>query len=343
MKFIGLILLLSFSACHKSRQVKNLPQAITNNAVALVEAQNGLELYSFNGLASGKTWKNIHNLGFVYKNNHWSEIAMPDSSKPVLASTAVSVGSTVYMIGGYTVDAQMEEKSVTSIYALDTQSQKWRLATNMPIAVDDTVALVYAHRYIYLISGWHDTDNVSAVQVYDTQASLWFNATNYPAPAVFGHAGGIVGNEMVICDGVKVVVKDKSRDFVASPICLKGVIDEKAKEKIAWVEIPHHSQSAYYRMAATGDKAHNRIVFAGGSDNPYNFDGIGYNGVPSSASSSVRIFDLNKDGWQVLDDFVPKNMDHRAMLTADGWFYIIGGMDSKQNVSDQILKFKLQQ
>jgi hypothetical protein len=342
MKFFILTLLLSLNACHKNRQIKNLPQAITNNAVTLVDTQNGLELYSFNGLSSGKTWKDIRNVGFVYKNNHWSEISMPESSKPVLASTAVSIGSIIYMIGGYTVDAHMEEKSVASIYALNTQTQEWRLVTNMPIAVDDTVALVYANRYIYLISGWHDTDNVSAIQVYDSQDNKWFNATDYPAPAVFGQAGGIVGNQMIICDGVKVVVKEKGRDFIASPVCLKGVIDVDAPQNIHWSEIPHHSQTAYYRMAATGDKVHNRIVFAGGSDNPYNYNGVGYDGVPSEASNHVFIYDFNESIWKKNTINIQATMDHRSMLTDGFNFYIVGGMNSQQQVLSHVQKFKIE-
>ena len=341
MKVTVLILLLYLNACHKPTQVKNLPQAVTNNAVTFIQSQKGLEFYSFNGLASGKTWKDIHKLGYVYKNNHWSKIKMPDLSKPVLASTAVSIGTTVYMIGGYTVDANSEEKSVSAIYALNTQTQTWRLATHMPIPVDDTVALVYANRYIYLISGWHDTDNVSGVQVYDTQLKHWFKATDYPAPAVFGHSGGIVGNQMIICDGVKVVVKDKSRDFISSPVCLKGAIDEKTPEKIAWEEIPHHTQIAYYRMAATGDKLSNRVVFAGGSDNPYNYNGIGYDSVPSLASNHVFIYDFNTNKWVKNSIKIQATMDHRSLLT-DGYdFYILGGMDSQQHVLSNVQKFSI--
>ena len=39
----------------------------------------------------------------------------------------------------------------------------------MPVPVDDSVALSYKERYIYLISGWHNDGNVNLVQVYDTK------------------------------------------------------------------------------------------------------------------------------------------------------------------------------
>lgn len=341
MKYSIIFVLSLLCACHKINHIPDLPHAVTNNAVAMVSNHGNIKIYSMNGLAAGKTWQDIHNIGYLFENNTWSELKMPETSKPVLASTAVTIGSDIYMIGGYTVAANNEEKSVSTIYKLDNKTQSWHLATHMPIAVDDTVALVYADRYIYLISGWHDTDNVKDVQVFDSQNNLWFKATEYPAAAVFGHSGGIVDNQMIICDGVKVQVKGKNRNFVPSPVCLKGVIDEKAPQNIKWMNLPHHSHTAYYRMAASGDKSHNRVVFAGGSDNPYNYNGIGYNNIPSKASDLVFVFDLKSNNWVNNSIKIQATMDHRSLLTDGSSYYIVGGMDSQQQVSSKVQRFKL--
>ena len=345
---ISLILfILLISACNKSHRthsaINKLPQAVTNNAVALVNQENGLELYSFNGLSSGKTWQDINNTGYRYSKNKWQQLNMPETSQKVLASTAVSIGTKVYLIGGYTVDANKQEKSMPEIFVLDTLSQKWSTATTMPVPVDDTVALVYANRYIYLISGWHDDDNVSLVQVYDTQDDSWFNASDYPAPAVFGHAGGIVKNQMIVCDGVKVVTTTSPRKFVSSPICMKGVINESQPQLVDWQVMAHHSGTAYYRMAATDQESHHRVVFAGGSNNPYNYNGMGYNGIASEASALIYVYDVNTEKWQQHKNIIGKNMDHRALLNSGDWFYIIAGMESEQKVSNKVIKFKLPQ
>ncbi len=339
---IRLVLLLSLlvASCAVKHDLKHLPQAVTNNAVALIAHDKDFEIYSFNGLASNKTAHDIHNNAFQFKNKQWEKISMPQDSQAVLASAAVNIAHKIYVIGGYTVANDGGEKSVAEVFELDTSANKWRLITKMPVPVDDTVALVYANRYIYLISGWHDTDNVNLVQVYDSKENKWFNATAFPLPAVFGHAGGIVGNELVICDGVKVMVKEKGRDFVPSPACVKGVIDATNPAKIKWNTIPHHSGVAYYRMAATGVANNNQIVFAGGSDNPYNYDGIGYNDIPSKASAKVFAFDLKQGSWKFYDD-IPATMDHRALLNHGDFFYIIGGMHANQEVSDRVIKFKL--
>jgi N-acetylneuraminic acid mutarotase len=341
---VVLSLFLSLQACKQTPKMVNIsdmPIAVSNNAVALVNSENGPELYCFNGLHAGKTWKDINNHGYVFSNGQWQQLQMPAGSAPVLASTAVSIGSNVYMIGGYTVDAEGNEKSVAEIFVLDSKNRQWSVATTMPVPVDDTVALVYAQRYIYLISGWHDVDNVSDVQVYDTHDDNWFNATAYPAPAVFGHAGGIIDNTMVICDGVKVVNTDKGKDFVASAQCMQGSIDPANPSLIKWQDLPHHSGTAYYRMAAAGQSSENRIVFVGGSDNPYNYDGIGYNEVPSEASATIYVYQLDSHSWRQYSDVVAANMDHRALLNHEDSFYIIGGMEAEQQVSNKIIVFKL--
>ena len=239
------------------------------------------------------------------------------------------------------VDEKHNEKSMPDIFKLNTLKNQWSSETKMPIPVDDTVALVYQDRYIYLVSGWHDDDNVSDVQVYDTLEKNWFTATEFPAPSVFGHAGGIVNDQMLICDGVKVNKINEKKDFVASSVCVLGVINGDNPKLINWQLIPHHSGTAYYRMAAVGDYNHNRVIFAGGSNNPYNFDGIGYNGQPSNASGLVFSFDFENQKWNQFELKLPENMDHRSLLYDGDWFYIIGGMENEQKVSNQVLQFKL--
>jgi N-acetylneuraminic acid mutarotase len=347
MKFIIFLVLTSLFACTNKQTliVPNLPVDITNNAVALVQNDKSFEMYSFNGLLAGKTWQDITNSGYRYSDGIWTEITMPKQSLPVLASTAVNIGTDIYLMGGYTVNEKGEEKSVKEIFKLDTIQQEWTVATVMPVPVDDTVALVFENRYIYLVSGWHDVDNVSLVQVYDVKLNQWFNASEYPAPAVFGHAGGIIENKMVICDGVKVVPKDtevNKREFVSSPVCQMGIIQKLHPEKIDWIDMPHHSSVAYYRMAATGDLKDKRVVFAGGSNNPYNYDGIGYDGEASKASNQVFSYSIESNEWITHEAGIEKNMDHRSLLTDGEMFYIVGGMDTNQNVLSQIITFKLE-
>ena len=92
-------------------------------------------------------------------------------------------------------------------------------------------------------------------------------------------------------------------------------------------------------MAAVGDRQ-SRIFFAGGSANPYNFNGIGYDGVPSEPSAEVFSYNLENSAWECRGHLPEATMDHRGLLTHEGWFYIIGGMRNGQNVTAEVLKFK---
>ncbi|WP_395376105.1 Kelch repeat-containing protein [Marinicella sp. W31] len=338
-------IMLGLCACQTSTETRvssthTLPVAVSNHAVAQVRYLADDWWFIFNGLNAGKTWQDISNSGFYFHQGRWHSLAMPAQVKPVLASVAIGVKSSVYLIGGYTVAEDHTEVSTPYIYRLDVPDLSWHLETTMPTPVDDTVVVNYQERYLYLISGWHDTDNVNLVQVYDLQTKTWKQATPFPLPAVFGHAGGIIDNRIVICDGVKVVYVGEKKSFEPSPACAVGEINTEDVTQINWSVIDHYSGVANYRMAARSD-AELGIVFAGGSDNPYNYNGVGYNGIPSKASGDIRIYDVNNDNWRIIRDHTKATMDHRGLLQSDGYFHILGGMHDPQTVSDEVVSFSL--
>ncbi len=338
-----ILITVSVSCANQQRLASDLPDelpiAISNNATAYLNVDGQDQYYSFNGLTTGKSYQDITNQAFVWKTGVWRELEVPAEQLPVLASVAVGVGSSVYLFGGYTVAADHSEKSIPNVWQINGKDQSWTALPAMPTPVDDAVALVYQDRYIYLISGWHDVDNVDLVQVYDIKNKAWQQATAFPLPAVFGHAGGIVDNQMVVCDGVKVLWQGEKKQFLPSPACAVGVINPNDHTDIVWQTIEHHSGIAYYRMAATSDES-NQIYFVAGSDNPYNYDGIGYNKVPSEPSNNIRIYELQHHKWSTIDNYIPSSMDHRSMLNTKKNFVIMGGMGENQAVLDRIVYIK---
>jgi hypothetical protein len=98
-----------------------------------------------------------------------------------------------------------------------------------------------------------------------------------------------------------------------------------------------------YRMAAAGSSRLGMIVFAGGSDNPYNFNGVGYDGEPSAASARVFAYDLEGDAWQEFGELPQATMDHRGLLEIGDEFLILGGMREGQAVSPGVIRFRLQE
>lgn len=325
-----------------------IPKSVTNNAIAQVHVDNKDYVISFSGLSSEKTYKGVHNDTFVYdvSKNHWKKRKPVPIEKPIngltgrLASVAAGIGDTAYIFGGYTVAKDHSEVSIPDVYSYSVQNDNYQKLAPMPVPVDDSVAFTYQDRYIYLISGWHNDGNVNLSQVYDTQTDTWQQASPFPGKPVFGHAGGIVNNTLIICDGVRVdVFTDKRRRYAAESACYRGEISPKNPHKIFWFKIPHPTGISRYRMAATGfinsETAEHEIVFIGGSNNPYNYNGIGYNGIPSQPSNEIWRYNIKNKSWQISHS-ENTTMDHRGLLQLNSSLITIGGMGKNQHLLNTI-------
>jgi len=321
-----------------------LPVPHSNNAVARLEANGGTRFYSFMGLKAGKTYADISKQAFEYDvtSKRWRPLPDVPVAQGRLASTAVGVGGQVFLFGGYTVAADGAEVSTPEVLAFDPGTNLYSRRAPMPVPVDDSVAVRFKDRYVYLVSGWHDKDNVRLVQVYDTTEDRWFRATDWPGLPVFGHAGAIAGNRIVVADGVTVLpgVMGKRRFKLIGDAWI-GTIDPKDPARIVWKRLPPHPGLPLYRMAATGASSGNRAVFAGGSTIAYNYNGEGYDGTPASPSARTFAFDIRRDRWVDLGPKPQPSMDHRGLLEADGAFYTLGGMGSERQVIGDLTAFTL--
>ena len=326
-------------------QSYTLPMATANNAVATLEVNGTPYLYSFSGLGPGKTRHDIHSRAFALdlESGNVEVLGLVPGGKDRLASIAVGLFDRIFIFGGYTVAEDGSEVSTPEVFAFDPVTGEYQARAPMPLPVDDSLAFAYADRYIYLVSGWHDDGNVADVQVYDSREDRWFAATPYPGAPVFGQAGGIVGHRFVIADGVAVLGRDAAgrRQFGISEAAYLGIIDPQDPALIRWQALPKHPGPGLYRMAATGSERLGLVIFAGGSPNPYNFNGIGYDGVPSEPSALVFAYDPAAGAWLELGRKPVATMDHRGLLEVGEYFYTIGGMGTGQIVSDQVLSFRL--
>ena len=354
--FAGLMLLLMVQHVNADtaypriefQEVGKLSAPSSNNAVALLASPgDGHQLLSLLGLGEEKTWQSIHYRaeGLSLDNSRQST-SLP--SLPLtqgrLAASAVSLGESVYLFGGYTVAEDHSEISTPEVFKIS--KTQYARQPDMPVPVDDAVVMTYRDRYIYLVSGWHDVGNVNLVQVFDSQTQSWTQATQFPGAAVFGHAGGMAGNEMVICDGVKIEypADGSSRRFLPSNECWLGIINEDDHRRIQWLPLPPHPGPSRYRMAASTEapfNKENRVIFAGGSTNPYNYDGIGYNGIPSEPEDLVFGFDFEHRQWRCYGRAGVATMDHRGLVAHGDTYFIIGGMLRGQTVSDRVYRFRL--
>ena len=322
-----------------------LPQAISNNAVAYHQPTHSV--YSFAGLETDKTFKDVSAKAFVCHLDASSCQTLPPIPDGVgrLAATAQTIGDNIYIFGGYSVASDGSEISTPDVFAFDVNTREYIRKPDMPVPVDDSVSVVYKDRYIYLVSGWHKDDNVVNVQMFDAQTDTWSPASDWPGAPVFGHAGAIVDGVIVVCDGVHIVPPKSpatKRTFETLSACWRGDIDPKTPTKITWRKLPPLPGKGKYRMAAAAWPHKHMVVFAGGTDNAYNYNGIGYNKIPSQPSAHVWGYDVRADQYVQFRDKPEASMDHRALvhLGADR-FLIVGGMGTDQQVRKRLEGFKV--
>ena len=308
----------------------SLPAPVTNNAVAALEIDGAVAVFSFLGLDSSKLWGGVTDAAYRWDvdSGAWRTIE-PVPGPGRLASTAQVVKGLIYVIGGYTVAEDGEERSLPNVDVYDPVSERWSRAADIPIPTDDAVAGVWADSLIVLVSGWHDTGNVPDVQIFDPAANRWTSSTPIAGVPVFGHAGGVAGNSVVYVDGVAVV--DAEPRYASAPGAWVGRLDTGG---IEWSEAARHPGPALYRAA--GGTVDGLILLVGGTDNPYNYDGIGYDGVPSDPIRQVLAFSpLNAD-WRRLTPPPVATMDHRNLGVSGGFVFLVGGMHADQIVSDNV-------
>lgn len=321
----------------------DLPIDVSNNAVTSVSHGDGTwSLYSFMGIRSPGNGANATALSFRLD---WSETAGPIggwqaiadaplfNNRAKVAASAVTVAGELYLIGGYTTGRR--EFTENRLFRYDPDTDSYTELAEVPTEVDDTVPAVFRDRYIYLISGWHGpvNDNTTAVQVYDTLGGTWSACTPIPGPfdGLFGHVGGIVEDE----DGATLLYADgavSNGGFLPSDRAFVGRLTEADPTAIAWTEIdPHPGPNTYRAAGALGDTTGGWILALGGTDNPYNLNGIGYNGVASQPLSSAFAYHPEQGRWRELSfTGKPPTMDHRNLAPLGPGWALVGGMSEPQ-------------
>jgi N-acetylneuraminic acid mutarotase len=326
-----------------------LPAPVSNNAVAISHDEGGARIFSFMGIGPKKTWDAITTSAYEMDpgNGKWTELRPVPGVAGRLAASAVALHDQVFIFGGYVVDAQGGETTVSDLNVLVPVENRYYRGKDIPVPVDDAVVGLYRDRYIFLIGGWSTTKNdaVSNVQVYDTDKDVWMQATPIPGTPVFGHAGAIIGDTIVYVDGSYKNPSGPSPKYVASSECWMGKIPKKGDiTKIAWTKLPPHPGNARYRIAAGAgplERKAGRIYFSGGTDNPYNYNGIGYNGQPAEPSPVTFAFNLHSSAWETVNENTPEpTMDHRALLVTHRGLVLVGGMEKGQQVTAKVTVVK---
>ena len=341
-KYLGFLLLLAFAGILLAvplPKYEPLPAPVSNNAVASVKTRGSFLLFSMMGIGAKKTWDAASNAAYSLDTDtgKWSEVRSVPGTAGRIAAVAAGAREHIFLFGGYVVDPQGGETTVSDVNVYEPLGDRWFRAEDIPVPVDDSVAGVYRDRYIYLVSGWSKNEAVRDVQLYDAQKNVWSKATPIPGTPVFGHAGALVGDTIVYVDGAYKNPAGNEPRYVASDECWMGKIDHHDPAKIQWSKLPGHPGNARYRIAAGGSEKDRMIYFSGGTDNPYNYNGIGYNGVPSEPSPVTFAFSLRSGKWETINANTPNpTMDHRGLLVISEGLVIAGGMEKGQQVTSKV-------
>lgn len=321
-------LLLLFSGLLVAQStVDPLPDPVSNNAVAMLKVRGQLLLYSFMGIGAKKTADAVTNTAFSLdaKEGTWAAIHAVPGTAGRIGAMAASVRDELLVFGGYVVDAQ-GSMAVPDVGLYEPARDRWFREADIPLSVGDSVVGVYRDRYVYLVGGRSNADLVSNVQVYDAEKEKWSQATPIPGTPVFGHAGALVDGTIVYVDGARKNPSGNVPRYVASDECWMGKIDHHDPSKIQWSKLPNHPGTARFRIAGGGSDKDQKVYFAGGSDNPYSFNGIGYDGKPSEPSPVTFDFNLHTGKWETINENTPDpTMDHRGLLVTHEGLVLIGG------------------
>lgn len=311
--------------------VGNLARPVANNAVAAATIGGERWIFTALGIDSTKRWSGITNSAAAWsaRTRSWRTLPPVPGVRGRLAATAQVVRGQLVVFGGYTVDSSGAERSLPDVNVFDPATGQWRLGAPIPVPVDDAVSGVFRDSLIYLVSGWHDTDNVRDVQIYDVMRDSWSRATPIPGPGVFGHSGSLANGVIVYVDGA--VRQSTGAKYRLEPQTWVGTIDAAQPARITWSAGRKHPGPALYRAAAGSCGPY--IILAGGSANPYNYNGIGYDGQPSAPERGVLAFDTRDQSWRQLPPLATPTMDHRGLAVLGDTAWIIGGMRGGQQVS----------
>lgn len=300
-----------------------LPEPLANNAVALLESEGGCMIYSALGLDASLDGAGATRRAYRWREGDasWSELPeVPGSGR--LAASAVGLRGDLYLLGGYSVGDSGAETSHDSLQVFNLRTGQWADRAPLPVPIDDAVAVAWRDRWIVVVSGWSNTRNRDAVQIYDVETDRWELATPFPGTPVFGHAGALSGDDLLIVDGVA-----SSLGFPIVSQAWRARLDPDDPTRIAWTEIDPAPGPPRYRAAA-GTAPDGRIFVNGGTDVPYNFDGLSYaSGEPAPPLATTVVFDPARERFSELGRAKPvATMDHRGLLPCGDRLFTVGGL-----------------
>src|ERR1035438_4368117 len=118
-----------------------LPAPVSNNAVAVSYGDTGTKIFSFMGIGAKKTWDAATNAAYELdvKTGKWEERRPVPGVVGRLAASAVAFGGQVFIFGGYVVDGQGQETTLSDLNVYVPFENRYYRGKDIPVPVDDAV------------------------------------------------------------------------------------------------------------------------------------------------------------------------------------------------------------
>jgi N-acetylneuraminic acid mutarotase len=326
-------------------QIEPLPKPVTGNAVAGFKSGDERVYFSFMGMGPSKSPKDVTRDAYVYSSldHKWKPMPPVQGTRGRLAAQAYSSVTGVLVFGGYTVEPDGRLTAVPEVnvfvYAGKERAKGyWSRGVNMPVAVADAAIGGHDENHVYLIAGWSKDDAVDNVQLYDPRKDHWQQATPIPGRPVFGPAGSIVDDYILYLGGAYKNPDPKGPKFLASDEAWLGKI--KKPDQIEWTKLPPFPSKARFRIAAVAAK--HRVIFIGGSEKPYDLNGMGYDGKLAEPVATAFAFNVRTKEWETLPDDPHPTMDSHRLIN-DGYGVVkLGGMVTGQHITNWVAHLDLE-
>ncbi len=333
---IALLLCAASALAADEPEFPSMPAAVSSNATASLKG--GFDLFSMMGVGPKKTWDDVTNKVYVM---HLTHSAKWHPGQPVpgvagrLGASAAGAKNQVVLMGGFVVDAQGTEITVPDVNVY-IEERRWYRGKDIPVPVDRAVVGVNHDRFVYLIGGRAKDGPVNSVQVYDVEKDSWTQATPFPGTPVFGAAGGLADNSIVIADGAKPGPEGGPR-YVVSDECWLGKIDHKDPSKIEWTKLPAHPGTARFGIAGGGSNKEHRVFFFGGTPTPHDYKGVSYDGQPAEVSTITFDYDLHHGKWETIADTTSEGrLDGSGIVETPLGPVVLGGMAVNRAVTSKV-------
>lgn len=307
-----------------------LPSPVASNVVVALELEGDIAVFSFLGTDSLR--RGATNAAYRWDledERGWREIS-PVPGRGRIGATGQVVGGRVYLFGGSTVGADGTAQAVGDVSVYDPVADRWTRAAGMPVPVADAVSGVWRDSLVVVVSGARGGDGVGDVQWYDPATDRWSRGTPIAGPPVAGHAGSVVGDQIIYIDGVGRAGRGSERGMLEEPWI--GEVDPSDPAEIVWTSPgPHPAPALQGAAAGTVGRV---VLFVGGTDRPRADGPEDPDGV--RPVRQVLAYAPGAGTWRYLAAPPLATMDHRTLGVAGGMVFLAGGVEEGGRVSSKV-------